>query len=206
MERAKRPKRLPVVFTREEVKAVLSHLRAEMWLTAALLYGSGLRLMECVRLRVQDVDFARLRITVREGKGDKDRVTMPPRSLAGPLQRELERAKALHEMDVREGFGHVRLPYAPARKYPNADREWGWQYVFPASRRAVDPRPGREQRHHLAETALQKAVKAAAGWRGLTNRVVATRCVIASPRTCRRPAMTSAQYRSCWGTRMCRRR
>ena len=159
--RAKRPKKLPVVFTREEVKAVLGHLRGEAWLMASLLYGSGLRLMECVRLRVKDLDFARLQITVREGKGDKDRVTMLPPSLVGPLHRQLERAKALHEMDVRESFGRVYLPHALARKYTNADREWCWQYVFPASRRSVDPRSGREQRHHIAETALQKAMKAA---------------------------------------------
>src|SRR5215211_6080432 len=107
IERAQKPKRLPVVFTREEVRAVLGHLRAEMWLMASLLYGSGLRLMECVRLRVKDVDFAQLQIIVREGKGDKDRITMLPPSLAGPLQRQLERARALHEMDVREGLGHV---------------------------------------------------------------------------------------------------
>ena len=161
VERAKRPKRLPVVFTRDEVKAVLGHLRAEMWLMASLLYGSGLRLMECVRLRVKDVDFAQLQIVVREGKGDKDRVTMLPPSLAEPLRRQLERARALHEADVREGFGRVYLPYALARKYPNADREWAWQYVFPARQRSLDPRTGREQRHHIAETALQKAVRVA---------------------------------------------
>ena len=161
VERAKKAKRLPVVFTRDEVKAVLSHLRGEMWLMASLLYGAGLRLMECVRLRVKDLDFARSQIIVREGKGDKDRVTVLPPPLVEPLQRQLERAKALHEMDIREGFGHVYLPYALARKYPQAEREWGWQYVFPAAKRSLDPRTGREQRHHLAETALQKAVKAA---------------------------------------------
>jgi len=169
VERAKRPKRLPVVFTREEVRAVLSHMRAETWLMASLLYGSGLRLMECVRLRVKDVDFAQFQITVREGKGDKDRITMLPPSLVQPLERQLERAKALHEMDVREGFGHVYLPYALARKYPNADREWGWQYAFPARQRSVDPRSGREQRHHIAETALQKAVRVAVKGAGITK-------------------------------------
>jgi integron integrase len=161
VERAKRPKRLPVVFTKDEVKAVLSRLRPDMWLMASILYGSGLRLMECVRLRVKDVDFARLQLVVREGKGDKDRITVLPPSLVRPLQRQLERARSLHESDVREGFGRVYLPYALARKYPNADREWCWQYVFPASRRSLDPRSGREQRHHIAETALQKAVKSA---------------------------------------------
>jgi integron integrase len=161
VERAQKPKRLPVVFTREEARAVLSHLRGEAWLMASLLYGSGLRLMECVRLRVKDLDVALLQITVREGKGGKDRVTVLPQSLAQPLERQLERARALHELDSRDGFGHVYLPYALARKYPAADREWCWQYVFPARHRSRDPRTGREQRHHIAETALQKAVKAA---------------------------------------------
>ena len=163
IERAKRPQRLPVVFTREEVRAVLGHLRGETWLMASLLYGSGLRLMECVRLRVKDVDFAGLQIMVREGKGGKDRVTMLPPSLAGPLRRQLERTKVLHEKDVREGYGRVHLPYALARKYPSAGSEWCWQYAFPATKRSIDPRTGREQRHHISETALQKAVKAAVG-------------------------------------------
>jgi integron integrase len=161
VERARKPKRLPVVFTREEARAVLGHLREEAWLMGSLLYGSGLRLMECVRLRVKDIDLARLEVTVRDGKGGKDRVTVLPNSLVGPLRRQLERARALHELDLREGFGSVYLPYALARKYPSADREWCWQYVFPARRRSRDPRSGREQRHHIAETALQRAVKSA---------------------------------------------
>jgi integron integrase len=161
IERAKKPQRLPVVFRREEVKAVLNHLRGEMWLMAALLYGSGLRLMECLRLRVKDVDFVQSQLIVREGKGHKDRVTMLPASLVEPLTRQLERVKALHETDLREGYGSVYLPYALARKYPNAEKEWCWQYVFPASKRSVDPRTGRMQRHHIAETALQKAVRGA---------------------------------------------
>jgi integron integrase len=161
VERAKKPRRLPVVFTKEEVQSVLAQLTGDKWLMASLLYGSGLRLMECIRLRVKDLDFAQSQITVREGKGDKDRVTMLPPSLVEPLRRQLERAKALHELDLREGCGRVYLPYALSRKYPNAEREWGWQYVFPASKRSVDPRLGREQRHHIAETALQKAVKTA---------------------------------------------
>ena len=169
VERAKKPQRLPVVFTKEEVKAVLSHLRAEMRVMASLLYGSGLRLMECVRLRVKDIDFALAQIVICDGKGGKDRVTMLPATLVEPLQRQLERAKALHELDLREGFGRVYLPYALARKYPNAEREWGWQYVFPASKRSLDPRSGREQRHHVAETALQKAVKAAIRAAGITK-------------------------------------
>ncbi len=128
---------------------------------ASLLYGSGLRLMECVRLRVKDLDLARLQLTVRDGKGGKDRVTVLPASLVGPLGRQLGRARALHELDLREGFGHVHLPYALARKYLNAEREWCWQYVFPARQRSLDPRTGRVQRHHVAETVLQKAVKRA---------------------------------------------
>ena len=169
IERARKPKRLPVVFTREEVRAVRGHLRGEMWLMGSLLYGSGLRLMECVRLRVKDIDFARLQLVVREGKGDKDRVTMLPSSLAEPLRRQLERARVLHEMDLREGFGRVYLPYALARKYVNAEREWGWQYIFPASKRSRDPRTGREQRHHISETALQKAVKNAVRAAGINK-------------------------------------
>jgi integron integrase len=161
IERAKKPQRLPVVFTRREVKAVLNQLRVEMWLMASLLYGSGLRLMECVRLRVKDVDFAQSQLIVREGKGNKDRVTMLPASLFDPLEKHLERVKGMHEMDIREGFGRVYLPYALARKYPSAESEWCWQYVFPASKRSLDPRTGQIQRHHIAETALQKAVKTA---------------------------------------------
>ena len=161
VERAKAPKRLPVVFTREEVRAVLARLRGEAWLMASLLYGSGLRLMECVRLRVKDLDFARLQLTVRDGKGGKDRVTVLPSPLVEPLRRQLERARALHESDTREGFGRVYLPHALARKYPNAEREWCWQYVFPASKRSPDPRGGAERRHHISETALQKAVRGA---------------------------------------------
>ncbi len=128
---------------------------------ASLLYGSGLRLMECVRLRVKDVEFAQKQIIVREGKGNKDRVTMLPETLLVPLEQQLERVKAIHEMDIREGYGKVYLPFALARKYTNANREWCWQYVFPASKRSVDPRSGQVQRHHIAETALQKAVKSA---------------------------------------------
>lgn len=169
IERAKRPQRLPVVFTKAETQAVLAHLSGDKWLMASPLYGSGMRLMECVRLRVKDIDFAQSQIIVREGKGDKDRVTMLPSPLTEPLKRELERARSLHEMDLREGFGGVYLPYALARKYPGADREWCWQYVFPASKRSLDPRAGREQRHHIGETALQKAVKTAIRQAGITK-------------------------------------
>jgi integron integrase len=161
VERAKKSTRLPVVFTKDETRAVLSHLDGTKWLMASLLYGAGLRLMECVRLRVKDLDFERSQITVREGKGGKDRVTMLPRVTVEPLLLHLNRVKALHERDVVEGFGRVSLPYALMRKYPNADREWGWQYVFPSSRRSIDPHSGYERRHHVVETALQRAVKQA---------------------------------------------
>jgi len=161
VERAKRPARLPVVFTREEVQAVLLHLDGMKWLMANLLYGSGLRLMECVRLRVKDVDFSQHQIIVRDGKGGKDRVTMLPVKIIEPLTLHLARVRALHERDVKEGFGRVYLPYALARKYRGADREWCWQYVFPARHRSVDPRTGQEQRHHIAESLLQKGVKGA---------------------------------------------
>lgn len=161
VERAKKPTRLPVVFTRQEIRSILAQLAGDKWLMASLLYGSGLRLMECLRLRVKDIDCARLQIVVREGKGRKDRVTMLSASLVAPMQRQLERAQALHKMDLRDGFGRVYLPHALARKYPTAASEWGWQYVFPASRRSIDPRQDTERRHHIAETALQKAVKMA---------------------------------------------
>jgi integron integrase len=169
VERARKPQRLPVVFTKEEVRAVLAHLAGEKRLMASLLYGAGLRLMECLRLRVKDVDFHQAQIIVREGKGDKDRVTMLPTPLVEPLQRQLDKSKALHLMDLREGFGSVYLPHALARKYPNAAQEWGWQYVFPALRRSMDPRTGREQRHHVSETGLQKAVKGAIRSAGISK-------------------------------------
>ncbi|MDQ2695160.1 MAG: integron integrase [Pseudomonadota bacterium] len=159
--RARKPARLPVVLTPDEVRAILARLDGSRWLMAALLYGSGLRLMECLRLRVKDLEFSRREITVRDGKGQRDRVTMLPASLIEPLQRHLHRVKALHEQDLAEGFGAVYLPFALERKYPNAPREWSWQYVFPACKRSVDPRSGIERRHHLAETVLQHAIKQA---------------------------------------------
>lgn len=161
MERAKRPARVPVVLTTTEVRSLLARLEGCHGLMASLLYGAGLRLMECVRLRVKDIDFEYAQITVRDGKGDKDRVTMLPGSLAAPLQAHLGQVKALHEQDLREGFGEVYLPLALARKYPRAGREWGWQYVFPAFERSLDPRSGKERRHHIGEQSLQRAVKKA---------------------------------------------
>jgi integron integrase len=159
--RAKRPRRLPVVLAREEVQALLAQMDGRPWLLGSLLYGTGLRLMESLRLRVKDVDFARNEIIVRDGKGGKDRRTVLPKSLAEPLQREVERSRLLHEEDLRAGFGAVWLPDALARKYPAAPREFGWQYVFPAARRAQDPRDGTVRRHHFDDGILSRALKRA---------------------------------------------
>lgn len=159
IERAKRSKRLPVVFTREEAKKILLRLEGTKWLMASLLYGTGLRLMECVRLRVKDVDFSYNHIVVREGKGDKDRITMLPESLKKPLQLQMSRVKEIHEEDLKQGFGNVSLPDALEKKYPNASKELAWQYVFPSGKRSIDPRSGIEKRHHIDESVLQRAVK-----------------------------------------------
>jgi integron integrase len=159
VERAKRPTRVPLVFTREEVRAVLSHLSHTTWLMASLLYGSGLRLNECLSLRVKDLDFQYRQIVVREAKGAKDRQTMLPLSLIDPLKQQLLRVKALHESDLREGFGEVYLPYALARKFPHASKDWVWQYVFPSGKLSKDPRSDKLRRHHVSESVLQRAVK-----------------------------------------------
>jgi integron integrase len=181
VERAKKPTRVPVVLTREEVRRVLSHLHGTRRLMAGLLYGSGLRLMECVRLRVKDIDFAYAHVVVRDGKGRKDRITMLPVNLAAPLQRHLERVKVQHEEDLEAGFGSVYLPYALERKYANAAKEWCWQYVFPSVRLSVDPRGkddgklaasptgGNKRRHHVEEGWLQIAVKKAVRASGINK-------------------------------------
>lgn len=161
VERAKAPRRLPVVLTEKEVASVLSRLTGTHWLVAGLLYGSGLRIMEALRLRVKDIEFSRGEILVREGKGFKDRVTMLPAVLVDPLKAHLKRVRDLHEQDVEEGYGEVYLPYALARKYPNAGHEWGWQYAFPSKNRAVDPRSGVVRRHHVQDQAIQRAIRQA---------------------------------------------
>jgi integron integrase len=161
VERAKRPSRVPVVLTRDEVHKIFAHLRGDHRLMAGLLYGSGLRLMECIRLRVKDIDLGYLRIVVRDGKGGKDRVTMLPVNLAKSLERHLQKTKVQHEQDLEEGGGEVFLPNALARKYPNAAREWMWQYAFPSGRLSIDPRSGAHRRHHVEESSLQLAVKLA---------------------------------------------
>jgi integron integrase len=180
--RAKRPQRLPVVLTRPEVEALLTALDGVSWIMAMLLYGSGLRLMECLRLRVKDIEFTRHEILVREGKGNKDRVTMLPGAVEDPLRIHLRRVGVVHERDLKSGFGRVQLPDALARKYPNADREWSWQWVFPASRICApplklrgaggrDPRFGPPQRFHLHESVLQRAVHDAARKVGIAKPV-----------------------------------
>lgn len=161
LTRAKRPQRVPLVMSVEETRAVLSCMDGRAWLVASLLYGTGMRLMECLRLRIKDVDFSRGEITVRDGKGGKDRRTVLPRALVEPLQREVERATLLHRRDVAEGFGRAWLPHALVRKYPNADRESGWQYVFPSHQRSHDPRSDVERRHHFGEAVLSRALKTA---------------------------------------------
>ena len=159
--RAKRPTRLPVVLTKEEVRMILTHLHGTEWIMTMLLYGAGLRLMECLRLRIKDIDFARNEIRLRAGKGDKDRVTMLPATVKDSLRQHLEQVKAQFETDTRNGYDGVSLPNALARKYPNAPKEWGWQWVFPASKLYQDRQSGEHKRHHLHESVLQRRVKEA---------------------------------------------
>jgi integron integrase len=160
-----------VVLTREEVRALLAELDGEMWLIASLMYGTGLRLMECLQLRVQDIDFGRNEITVRSGKGDKDRVTMLPETLVEPLREQLARAKEVHKKDLAEGWGRVELPAALDRKYPRAPAAWCWQWVFPQRRRWKNTRNGWQGRHHVHETLVQRAVRDAAARAGIEKRV-----------------------------------
>lgn len=167
--RAKKPKRLPVVFSPEEAMAVLGQLQGVRWLMGVLLYGAGLRLEECLRLRVKDLDFERRQVTVRDAKGEKDRMTLLPGVMVDALKEHLVRVRERHERALREGCGGVELPYALARKYPQADREWGWQYVFPAERASRDPRSGAWRRHHYDPSFLQKAVRVAIRRAGITK-------------------------------------
>jgi integron integrase len=178
--RARKPTRLPVVMTREEVKSVLANLTGDKWLMASIMYGAGLRLMpacrargagrECLRRRVQDIDFSRNEILIRDGKGAKDRITMLPVSLKAPLQEHLKKVKAIHEKDLAEGWGRVQLPDAVDRKYPNAPKDWRWQWVFPQENRWVNPQTKEQGRHHMDESLVQKAVRDAVVKAGLTKR------------------------------------
>jgi integron integrase len=160
--RAKQPKRLPTVLSREEVAAIMARLEGTVQLVVLLLYGTGMRILECLRLRIQDVDFDLGHITIRNPKGGRDRVTMLPDSARDRLKRHLVDVRATHEHDLADGYGEVYLPNALARKYPHAAREWKWQYVFSASKRGVDPRSEIVRRHHLHETVIQRAIKKAA--------------------------------------------
>lgn len=166
---AKGPERLPVVMTREEVDAVLGYLRGMPRLMGILLYGAGLQLFECGELRVKDIDFASNQIIVRRGKGEKDRVTLLPQTVKADLGRHLEAVRAQHQSDLLRGAGWVELPGALGRKYPNAGREWAWQWVFPATRMYVDGETGHRRRHHLHESVLQRAVKEAVRLAGITK-------------------------------------
>lgn len=159
--RAKRPRRLPVVFTRQEVKALLSQFEGTRWLIFSLIYGCGFRILECLRLRIKDIDFHYKQIIIRDAKGSKDRVTLLPGSLLEPLRNHLARVKLLHEQDLMNGFGCVYLPHALERKYPNACKEWGWQYIFPSINISTDPRSNIRRRHHVYEKTLQRKMKQA---------------------------------------------
>jgi len=169
--RAKAPQHLPVVLSKEETRRLLAEMNGIHLLMAKILYGCGLRLMECVRLRIKDLDFELHQIVVRDGKGEKDRLTLLPESITADLERHLRHVRLIYEDDLQDGFGNVYLPFALERKYPNAAHEWGWQWVFPASKRSVDPRSGIERRHHVDESGLQKAIRAAARKAGLVKPV-----------------------------------
>jgi integron integrase len=168
-ERAKRPERLPVVLSTAEVRAVLRHLRGRLLTMAMLMYGSGLRLLECARLRIKDIDFDRGEITVRDGKGRKDRVTVLPARVALRLRAHLEKVRRVHDGDLLTGAGSVAMPDALARKYPSASREWAWQWVFPAVRLYADLETGERRRHHVHESVLQRAFREAVRASGITK-------------------------------------
>jgi integron integrase len=162
LERVRRPAHVPTVLTREEAQRLLARMQGTKWLMASLLYGAGLRLRECLKLRVKDLDFGYRQIVVRDGKGAKDRVTMLPQSVHEPLKRHLMQVRALHERDLAAGHGTVELPDALARKYPRARCEWAWKFVFPSNKLSTDPRSGTVQRHHVYENYLVRGVKEAA--------------------------------------------
>jgi integron integrase len=170
---ARRRQHVPVVMTREEVAAVLTKLSSNFpkWLVASLLYGCGMRLSEAIRLRVKDVDFGQGIIVIRDGKGDKDRIVPLPRRLVEPLKQQLSHSQLIHRQDLKAGYGRVSLPFALTRKYPNADREWAWQYLFPSVKLSRDPRSGEIKRHHLFNSYMEEAVKRSALQAGLAKRV-----------------------------------
>ena len=171
LDRAKRPVRVPTVLTRDEVRRLLAAMQGTKWLMASLLYGAGLRLRECLKLRVKDIDFGYRQIVVRDGKGAKDRVTMLPAALIEPLKLHLRAAKELHERDLRDGYGDVELPHALARKYPRAQYEWAWKFVFPSHKLSTDPQTGVIRRHHVYENYLVRGVARAARGAGIAKHV-----------------------------------
>ncbi|MBN2646736.1 MAG: integron integrase [Thiotrichales bacterium] len=171
--RSRKEPRIPVVLTKEEVAQVLSIMEGTAGLTAKLLYAGGLRITEAVRLRVQDIDFGFKQITIRDGKGKKDRVTPLANNLIPLLETQLQKVKTLHQQDLSQGLGSVYLPYALAKKYPNADREWGWQYVFPSRNLAIDPRSNQMRRHHIDQSVINKAIKRALQQCGISKKVSA---------------------------------
>jgi integron integrase len=201
IEHARRPKRLPVVLTREEVNNLLTRIEGTPGLMLRLIYGTGMRIMECLRLRVKDVDFARGEIVIREGKGAKDRVTMLPTSLVEPLTQHLARVKLLHDSDLRAGYGDVYLPFALARKYPNAGREWGWQYVFPSSKRSIRALACGAAGMRTSPTFNGRCVRPCAT-PGFTSPRHRIRCGIRLRHIYCRPVMTSARFRNCSVTTM----
>lgn len=213
--RAKAPRRLPVVLSRREVRALLGKMRGPRQFIASLLYGSGLRLSDALRLRIKDLDFERRQLIVRSGKGKKDRLTMLPEPLETPLRRQLKRARLAHEEDLANGLGAVYLPKALARKYPKAEKEWIWQWVFPSRRLSKDPRSGKTRRHHRSASTVQKAVKRAAPKAGIEKRVsphvlrhsfISLRFVnlpaVGLPHTSWRTAPTSARYSNSSATKI----
>ena len=169
--RAKRPERLPTVMTRQEAMSVIQAMNGTYQILAMLLYGGGLRAMECLRLRVKDVDFEQNQITIREGKGAKDRVTVLPESVKLPLRKHLNRVREIHRMDLQAGYGSVWMPSALTRKFPNAHRQWPWQYIFPAKSLSTDPRSGEVRRHHMHESSVTKAMKSAVESAGIQKYV-----------------------------------
>jgi len=169
--RARRPKRMPTVLSKEEVMRLLPCIEGTYQLMARLLYGSGLRVSECVRLRVKDVDFDQRHLAVRDGKGARDRITLLPESVILLLKDHMKRTRRIHQRDMRQGYGSVYLPYALTRKYPEAPRQWIWQYIFPSSQLSTDPRSGQTQRHHLSTSTLQRAVRQAVKLSGIEKRV-----------------------------------
>lgn len=204
--RAKRTRYLPTVLTPEEVKAVILHLSGVHRLVVQLLYGSGLRLAEAQQLRVKDIDFAQRQFAIRNSKGMESRLTMLPETLVNPLQEHLLRVKRQHQEDLEQGYGTVFLPFALTRKYPNAEREWIWQFVFPAERLSIDPRSGLTRRHHLHESKLQRAIKRAVQWAGINKQSVLIHFATALPPTYFKMAMTFVPFKSYWGIKISKQR